>query len=149
MAPSSKSSSVIPRTSKPAGSVESRCLEYRSDQLSVPFWRKIRKAKDIYLLKRKAANIYLLIKEKGCPPISSHRDIYVPVSVYQSIKFNAIKLVLTLLKIHLTPCQTGCLWERWSNANIHQEQMYSGNWLLLLRARLTQLKSLDRSTFDC
>ena len=47
-----KSSSVVPPTSKSVGSVESRCLECRSDQLSVIFRRRKYKVEAIYLLRK-------------------------------------------------------------------------------------------------
>ena len=81
-------------------------------------------------------------------PISViRRGMYLSLSISQSNQ--SIKLVLTLPKIHLIPCKAGCLWGCVSNARIHQEQTYSGNWSLLLRACLTQLKSLARSAFNC
>ena len=91
--------------------------------------------------------------------LSIRRFMYLSLSISQSKSIShelirrrwieSTELVLTLPKIHLKPCQAGCLWGCSSNACIHQERTYSGYWSLLLRARLTQLKSLDRSAFNC
>ena len=90
---------------------------------------------------------------------SIRRFMYLSLSISQSKSIShevirqrwieSTELVLTLPKIHLKPCQAGCLWGCSSNARIHQERTYSGHWSLLLRARLTQLKSLARSAFNC
>ena len=81
---SSKSSSVVPRISKSAGSVESWCVKCRSDQLVVLFRRRKDKAEAIYLLRR----------EKVYPPISIHQKVYVHVSIHPSVKFNISQSIL-------------------------------------------------------
>ena len=155
-----KPSSVIPCTSKTAGSVESWCLEYRSDQLSVPFRRRKEKQKTSTCSEEKqktstcseekrVVHLSLSIRISMYLSLSISQSNSISHKVFRQQWIESIKLVLTLPKIHLIPCQAGCLWGRWSNARIHQEQTYSENWSLLLRARLTQLKSLARSAFNC
>ena len=73
-----KPSPVVPRTSKSAGSAESLCLECTSDQLSVLFRRRNNNA-DV---------VYLLSKNKVCPPISIYQKIFVPPSLCPSVKIN-------------------------------------------------------------
>ena len=67
--------------------------------------------------------------------LSIIRSMYLSLSISQSKSIShevirqrwieSTEFVLTLPKIHLIPCQAGCLWGCSSNARIHQEQTYS------------------------
>ena len=58
------------------------------------------------------------------------------------ITTTSTKLVLTQPKIHLIPCQAGCLWGRWHNARINQEQTYGGNCLFIVGSLSNTAQSL-------
>ena len=132
------------------GVTNCQCLseEEKKSRRHLPAQKKSRR--HLPAQKRRGLSTYLY---------SIRRFVYLSLSISQSKSIShevirrrwieSTKLVLTLPKIHLKPCQAGCLWGCLSNACIHQERMYSGHWSLLLIARLTQLKSLDRLAFNC
>ena len=81
LVPSSKPSSVIPRTTS-AGTVEYRCLVCRSEHLSVLFQRRKYKAEAIYLLKRiKVFNLLLSSAGSGICSVTQNQYL----SEYQGL----------------------------------------------------------------